>query len=116
MSSYSTGANGVTPNCQHCGRPVVGAAVYGNQGEPYHPACTQPATTQPLASREVFDIREARERIADLERQLADMLPVVEAARFHERSVTFYSHGTSSDIYHCDVCAAYKAYEARKPK
>ena len=60
--------------------------------------------------------RELTGRIADLERQLADMLPVVEAARFHERSVTFYSHGTSSDIYHCDVCAAYKAYEARKPK
>ena len=72
MSSYSTGANGVTPNCQHCGRPVVGAAVYGNQGEPYHPSCTQPAPTQPMATREVFDIREARERIADLERQLAE--------------------------------------------
>ena len=112
MSSYSTGANGVTPNCQHCGRPVVGAAVYGNQGEPYHPACTQPAPTQPLASREVFDIREARERIADLERQLAAMSPMIEACKAR------YGNHQNYQTYECQclTCQWYRDYEARKPE
>jgi hypothetical protein len=28
-----------TPQCQFCGRPVLGFVVYGNDGEPYHGAC-----------------------------------------------------------------------------
>ena len=29
------------PRCPYCGRPVIGAAVYGSEGA-YHPECTMP--------------------------------------------------------------------------
>lgn len=29
------------PRCPYCGRPVIGAAVYGSEGA-YHPECTHP--------------------------------------------------------------------------
>ncbi len=35
-------AMGTTPFCHVCFRPVIGAAVYGNAGEAYHPECTRP--------------------------------------------------------------------------
>lgn len=34
------------PRCPFCGRPVIGMAIYGQEGA-YHPACTQPPS--PLA-------------------------------------------------------------------
>lgn len=33
--------SGITLRCAYCGRPVVGAAVYGGNAEPYHVECTQ---------------------------------------------------------------------------
>lgn len=59
-------------------------------------------------------IDDCRRQLKEQEAEIEAMRPVVDAARYHERSVTFYSHGTSSDPYHCDVCRAYKVYEARK--
>lgn len=38
---------GITLKCAHCGRPIVGVAVYGNLAEPYHPECTRPPAAQP---------------------------------------------------------------------
>lgn len=32
---------GPDPRCPHCGRPVLGTFVQGNEGR-YHPACTNP--------------------------------------------------------------------------
>lgn len=33
-------STGITPICGHCGRPVIGMAVYAN-GIAYHYACTR---------------------------------------------------------------------------
>lgn len=45
-SQFHFTATGTDPICRHCGRPVIGASVWGNAG-PYHPACVQPPLTLP---------------------------------------------------------------------
>ena len=37
--------SGITITCKFCGRPIIGAAIYGNVADPYHPECTHPPVT-----------------------------------------------------------------------
>lgn len=38
--------SGITQRCAYCGRPAIGAVVYGSQAEPYHLECTQSPKAQ----------------------------------------------------------------------
>jgi len=46
MTDPST-TSGKDPRCPHCGRPVVGVFVPGNEGH-YHPECVRPPVSVPV--------------------------------------------------------------------
>ena len=46
-----TGSPGTTPICSFCGRPVLNDVRYGNAGEPYHRACTEPPPVTPRLTK-----------------------------------------------------------------
>ena len=55
------------------------------------------------------------EHIADLERQLAAMSPMIEACKARYETHSFYGHN-KLDLCQCLTCQWYRDYEARKPK
>lgn len=42
---------GTTPICFYCGRPILGAAIYGFASEPYHAECASPPRAPEYATR-----------------------------------------------------------------
>lgn len=77
---------GITMRCGYCGRPIVGPAVYGGQGEPYHVECAQSPKAQKmpsLASVERAELTILRRFVTEVQ-QAEDMTDVRSAVdRLH---------------------------------
>lgn len=52
------------PRCSYCGRPVLGASIYGTEGI-YHPECTR-------GPEGIGELSDLRQRIERLERNAAN--------------------------------------------
>lgn len=110
----TTAGGGTTPVCFSCGRPILGYAVYGNSGEPYHYECTQPPKAENdstlTAARQLMAERD--EARADAER-LAEVLGV-RSCMFNYAASVNYCVLHRPDPDRCRSCRTLATYREKK--